>query len=142
MSSVVTVYFSEPEPLRIMKDYFIRSLKGGFKELKPLELMRKVRREEEIEVEEIMVVRNVDKLLQGKYSSKEVIPLLRNALRTLGSRSLLMIEVNGLSWSPSDTTKIRIDDVDFPVSRVRVEDTYSMAEELDIDRRRFVIVDI
>lgn len=142
MSSVVTVYFSEPKPLEIMKSSFLSGVRGGVRELKPIEVMRKVYRGEEIEIEGLVIVRNVDKLLQGKYASTEVIPLLRKALRILGSRSLLMIEVNKLSWSPSDTTKIRIDGVDFPVSSIRVDETYSMAEELDIDRRRFVIADI
>ncbi len=142
LSSVVTVYFSEPKPLEVMKDFFSKGIKGSLHELKPLEVMRKVYRDEKMEFEGLVIVRNVSKLLQGKYSSTEIIPLLRKALRILGSGPLLLIEVSKLSWSPSNLTKIRIDGIDFPVSSIRVDETYSIAEELDLDRRRFVIADI
>ncbi|GEM_PF-5766361 len=41
-----------------------------------------------------------------------------------------------------DFSKTRIDGVNFPVSSIRVDETYSIAEELDIDRKGFVIADI
>ncbi len=142
MSSVVPIYFVDSRIMEAVVEKFSRLQKKKPTEIEPLRFMRMWYHGDLENLSDFVVVRRVDALLNKEYGGENIIPLLRKALRDVGSNRYVVVEVSSLRWNPTNLDKIEINEIEFPVSSIRVEETYSIADDLNLDKKRIVKAEI
>jgi hypothetical protein len=140
MSSVVSIYFVDSKIVDIVIEKFSNSLGKRPVEIEPLKLMRMWYHGHIERPPDFIVVRRIDILFNRRYGEEDIISLVRKALRSIGSSGYLIVEVSSLKWSSANPYKIEINEIEFPVSSIRVDDTYDIADKLNLDRGKIVKV--
>lgn len=140
MSSLVTAYFCEPEPLDALTRLFAKALKVEPEERKIIEFMRKAAATGRYRCE-LLILKGLSKLLNSEYCDNgTVISLLRESLKKVNREGYVLIEVKKATWAPSSRHEITIDGVKIPVADLDINRTLQLQEDYDI--KNFIIAKI
>lgn len=137
MSSLVTVYFCEPDAFDTLTRLFTRALKVKPLERKIIEFMRKATATGRYKCE-LLIVKGLSKLLNSNYCDNGmVVSMLRESLKKVNREGYVLIEANHVSWAPSSRYEITIDGVKMPVADLDIGKTLQLQEDYDI--KNFII---